>query len=136
MSISASDVKKLRDMTGAGMMDAKKALSENDGDFDKADMIIVRDLLVHLDTSDILKCLANIKRNDFEYIAITNYPTLKSQHKDKLLGDKWRPINLSMEPFSLIDPDYNLDDTSMIQDHDKEKYLSVWSNKKFIRKNS
>jgi elongation factor Ts len=36
MSISAGDVKKLRDMTGAGMMDAKKALSENEGDFDKA----------------------------------------------------------------------------------------------------
>ena len=36
MSISASDVKKLRDMTGAGMMDAKKALSENDGDYEKA----------------------------------------------------------------------------------------------------
>ena len=36
MAISASDVKKLRDMTGAGMMDAKKALSENDGDYDKA----------------------------------------------------------------------------------------------------
>ena len=29
MTISASDVKKLRDMTGAGMMDAKKALSES-----------------------------------------------------------------------------------------------------------
>ena len=41
-----------------------------------------------------------------------------------------------MEPFNLIDPDYNLDDTSMIQDHDKEKYLSIWSNKKFIGKNS
>lgn len=36
MSISAADVKKLRDMTGAGMMDCKKALSEADGDFDKA----------------------------------------------------------------------------------------------------
>jgi elongation factor Ts len=36
MSISASDVKKLRDMTGAGMMDCKKALSEADGDFDRA----------------------------------------------------------------------------------------------------
>ena len=34
MSISAADVKKLRDMTGAGMMDAKKALSESNGDFD------------------------------------------------------------------------------------------------------
>ena len=36
MSISAADVKKLRDMTGAGMMDAKKALSETNGDFDSA----------------------------------------------------------------------------------------------------
>jgi elongation factor Ts len=36
MSISAADVKKLRDMTGAGMMDCKKALSEANGDFDTA----------------------------------------------------------------------------------------------------
>ncbi|MDG2449406.1 MAG: translation elongation factor Ts [Saprospiraceae bacterium] len=36
MAISASDVKKLRDMTGAGMMDCKKALTEANGDFDKA----------------------------------------------------------------------------------------------------
>jgi len=31
---TAQDVKKLRDLTGAGMMDAKKALVENDGDFE------------------------------------------------------------------------------------------------------
>ena len=36
VKISASDVKKLRDMTGAGMMDCKKALTEAGGDFDKA----------------------------------------------------------------------------------------------------
>ena len=36
MAVSAADVKKLRDATGAGMMDAKKALEESDGDFDKA----------------------------------------------------------------------------------------------------
>jgi len=36
MSISAADVKKLRDMTGAGMMDAKQALTENNGNFDNA----------------------------------------------------------------------------------------------------
>jgi elongation factor Ts len=34
--ISAADVKRLRDATGAGMMDAKKALEEVGGDFDKA----------------------------------------------------------------------------------------------------
>ena len=36
MAITAADVKKLRDETGAGMMDAKKALTEADGDFEKA----------------------------------------------------------------------------------------------------
>lgn len=36
MSISAADVKKLRDQTGAGMMDCKKALSESNGDMEKA----------------------------------------------------------------------------------------------------
>ena len=35
-TISAADVKKLRDLTGAGMMDSKNALTEADGDFDKA----------------------------------------------------------------------------------------------------
>lgn len=36
MSISAADVKQLRDQTGAGMMDCKKALTEAGGDFEKA----------------------------------------------------------------------------------------------------
>ena len=36
MNITASDVNKLRTMTGAGMMDCKKALVEAEGDFDKA----------------------------------------------------------------------------------------------------
>jgi elongation factor Ts len=36
VNITAADVNKLRQMTGAGMMDCKKALQENDGDFEKA----------------------------------------------------------------------------------------------------
>ena len=35
-NFTAADVKKLREMTGAGMMDCKKALDEADGDFDAA----------------------------------------------------------------------------------------------------
>jgi elongation factor Ts len=35
-NFSAADVKKLRELTGAGMMDCKKALDETDGDIDKA----------------------------------------------------------------------------------------------------
>jgi len=36
MAYTAADVKKLRELTQAGMMDCKKALDETDGDFDKA----------------------------------------------------------------------------------------------------
>jgi elongation factor Ts len=35
-AFTAADVKRLRDATGAGMMDAKKALTEADGEYDKA----------------------------------------------------------------------------------------------------
>ena len=36
MAITAKQVKELREMTGAGMMDCKKALGQTDGDMDKA----------------------------------------------------------------------------------------------------
>ena len=36
MAFTAADVKNLREMTGVGMMDCKKALAETDGDMDKA----------------------------------------------------------------------------------------------------
>lgn len=36
MAITASMVKELREMTGAGMMDCKKALNETNGDMDAA----------------------------------------------------------------------------------------------------
>jgi elongation factor Ts len=40
VTVTAADVKKLRDSTGAGMMDAKRALEEADGDFEKATEIL------------------------------------------------------------------------------------------------
>ena len=39
-TISASDVKKLRDQTGAGMMECKAALTEASGDFEEATLIL------------------------------------------------------------------------------------------------
>src|SRR3970040_933208 len=36
MEISAQQVKELREATGAGILDCRKALAENNGDFDKA----------------------------------------------------------------------------------------------------
>ena len=42
MAIAAEQVKALRDQTGAGMMECKKALLEADGDFEKA-VILLRE---------------------------------------------------------------------------------------------
>ena len=39
-NFSAADVKKLRELTGAGMMDCKKALEEAEGDFEKANELL------------------------------------------------------------------------------------------------
>ena len=36
MAVTLADIKKLRDITGAGMMDVKKALEEANGDFEVA----------------------------------------------------------------------------------------------------
>jgi len=46
----AQDVKKLREQTGAGIMDAKKALEESGGDFDKAAEIIKQKGLAKADS--------------------------------------------------------------------------------------
>jgi len=40
MAVSAADVKKLRDQTGAGMMDCKSALEEANGNFDEATTLL------------------------------------------------------------------------------------------------
>ena len=40
MAVTMADIQHLRKMTGAGMMDCKNALSEANGDFDKAVEII------------------------------------------------------------------------------------------------
>jgi len=42
MQVTAADVKKLREETGAGIMDAKKALVEAKGNFDEAKKIIAK----------------------------------------------------------------------------------------------
>ena len=48
MAISAKQVKELREKTGAGMMDCKKALTETDGDMEKAVTGCVKKVLQNL----------------------------------------------------------------------------------------
>ena len=56
MAITAAQVKELREMTGAGMMDCKKALTATEGDMDKAvEFLREKGLLTMLRTQLVLR---------------------------------------------------------------------------------
>ena len=101
----------------------------------KSDLIIVRDMLNHLNNVDIDKCITNLNNSDFRYVGITNYLITDNANNilgDKLrLGDRWRPLNLSLPPFYLNYPSLNLNDTCNLTENDKVKYLSIWSKEDF-----
>ena len=92
MAISIDDIKKLRAMTGAGLADVKKALTEAEGDFDKAkELLRERGLAIAAKRSDretsngcvlvkavdgfaamlALKCETDLVANGADFIALT-----------------------------------------------------------------
>ena len=92
MAITIEDIKKLRAMTGAGLADVKKALTEAEGDFDKAkDLLRERGLAIAAKRSDretsngcvlvkavdgfaamiALKCETDFVANGADFIALT-----------------------------------------------------------------
>ena len=83
MAISIEDIKKLRAMTGAGLADVKKALTEAEGDFDKAkELLRERGLAIAAKRSDRETsngCVLVKKVNDFAaIIALKTSSTLLS----------------------------------------------------------
>ena len=106
----------------------KKNLSYDD--LPEADIILVRDLLVHLKYSDIILCLNNIKKYNYKYIAITNFPKLIKNINNKF-GDRWKPINFNLKPYLLPEPDFVLPDNSQIGEYDSQKTIAIWKNENF-----
>ena len=98
--------------------------------FDKlpdSDLIIIRDLLVHLKDNEIIDFIKNIKKSKFKYIAMTSYDhTL--QNTKGTIDDNWRPLNLTIPPFYLRQPDFKLDDSCDDTLDEKYKKLYIWEN--------
>ncbi len=92
MTIKASDVKALRDKTGAGMMDCKKALKETDGDLDKAiDYLREKGIAKAAKKADRIAAegLSNAVRNDnkavlYELNSETDFVAKNDQFKSLL----------------------------------------------------
>jgi hypothetical protein len=72
----------------------------------RADLVLCRDLLVHLNTKDITKALRNIKRSSSTYLLTTSF-TKNREYKNlpiytRIVG--WRPINFQTSPFGFPTP--------------------------------
>jgi len=92
----------------------------------KVDLIFCRDCLVHLWYSLIEKAINNVIESKSKYVIFTTFTSV-SQNKNILTGS-WRPLNLSIAPFSFPDPVYLIDELygELTGDRRFKKSLGVW----------
>ena len=87
------------------------------------DLIIIRDLFIHIDNSDILRILNNIKDLDFKYIALNSY---ENEINENVIIGKHRKINLLAHPFNLKKPFY------FFKDFEKDKNIFLYKKSDLI----
>ena len=65
------------------------------------DLVISKDVLVHLSYNDSLQVLSNIKNSNCKFFVSTSFAGFENYD---ILSGQWRPINLITEPFNLGEP--------------------------------
>ncbi|KAB2813858.1 class I SAM-dependent methyltransferase [Phaeocystidibacter luteus] len=68
----------------------------------EADLLLVRDCLVHLSHAQVKLALDNIRRSNVKYLLTTSFVEV-DKNTDIHTGD-WRPLNLTLPPFNLPNP--------------------------------
>jgi len=64
------------------------------------DLIIVRDLFIHIKNQDVLKLIKNIKKSKSKFFAVNNFPNVKVNREIKGYGHH-RILNIEIDPFNL-----------------------------------
>ena len=92
---------------------------------DNADLIMVRDLLIHFSDKDVYKFLENLKRSNITYLLTTHF--INETNFDIATG-QWRPINLCAKPFGFRQPmEIIIEETKMYDNkYAKTKTMSLW----------
>lgn len=88
-----------------------------------ADVLLVRDCLVHLSNKDIIKALRNIQNSECTYLLSTTFPNHET-NKDIVTGD-WRVLNLERPPFNFPKPHALLNE-GFKHDQYHDKSLGLW----------
>lgn len=87
------------------------------------DLIIIRDLFIHINNSQILKILNNLKTLKYKYLALTSYDNKKNN--DVIIGQH-RKINLLISPFNLKKPNCSF------KDYENDKYIYIYEKNNFF----
>lgn len=87
-----------------------------------ADLIIVRDLLIHFSVGNIHATIANVKRSRIKYILVSTYPDSKV---NKSIRDGYNfNINLQIAPFNFGKPLFLIEE--MKDDNLERKCVGLW----------
>lgn len=89
----------------------------------KADLILCRDGLVHLNNREVIRALKNIRKSKAKYLLMTNFPDHKGNQKPG--QDHWRPINFRLPPFNLPEPVLVIDENEKLENY-TDKSLCMW----------
>ncbi len=87
------------------------------------DLILIRDLFIHLKNSDIIKILNNLKKMDFKYLAVNS--NTNDQNIDINIGQH-RKVNILIEPFNIKKPFIS------INDGEYDKFIYFYKKSDFI----
>jgi 2-polyprenyl-3-methyl-5-hydroxy-6-metoxy-1,4-benzoquinol methylase len=83
----------------------------------KFDLVLIRDLFIHIKNIDITKILHNLKLMNIKYVALNSY--MNEKNIDVIIGQH-RKINLLIEPFNLKEPIYKF------RDYEDDKFFYLY----------
>src|SRR6185312_8656805 len=95
-------------------------------DLPAVDLIFCRDCLVHLPLQSGAAAVRNFVRSGSRYLLTTTYPRIVARNKPLLITGNWRPLDLTLPPFSLPEPLRVINEECTEPNDYPEKSLGLW----------
>jgi hypothetical protein len=85
------------------------------------DLILCRDLFLHIKYEDIFKILRNFKKNNARYVLLSTYAETTKNVDRQNINAGFRPLNLELPPFNFPKPLLLIEDSVFYK-----KYIGLW----------
>jgi SAM-dependent methyltransferase len=92
----------------------------------RVDLILCRDCLVHLPLDAAVDALRNFKKSGSKFLLTTTYPGVVTRNRHLFITGNWRPLDMTLAPFSLPEPVQTINEGCTEKDDYEEKSLGLW----------